>query len=68
MMKQIFKNVYVVKPQSSRASSAEAFVIGLGFIENSTMGVMSDSIQTFKSIQNNDKESNDDEEEDKLTF
>ena len=32
MMKQVFKNVYVVKPQSSRASSAEAFVVGLGFL------------------------------------
>ena len=31
MMKQVFSNVYVVKPQSSRASSAEAFVVGLGF-------------------------------------
>ena len=32
MMKQAFRNVYVVKPQSSRASSAEAFVVGLGFL------------------------------------
>ena len=30
-MNAIFKNVYVVKPHSSRASSKEAFVIGLGF-------------------------------------
>ena len=34
MMKSLFKNVYVVKPQSSRASSAEAFVVGLGFRES----------------------------------
>jgi len=33
MMKHLFKDVYVVKPQSSRASSAEAFVIGIGYIE-----------------------------------
>ena len=31
MMKYLFLDVYVVKPQSSRASSAEAFVIGIGF-------------------------------------
>ena len=31
MMKQLFKDVYVVKPESSRASSAEAFVIGIGY-------------------------------------
>ena len=31
MMKQVFKDVYVVKPESSRSSSAEAFVVGLGF-------------------------------------
>ncbi len=29
MFKGSFKDVYVVKPQSSRQSSAEAFVIGL---------------------------------------
>jgi tRNA (cytidine32/guanosine34-2'-O)-methyltransferase len=33
MMKHLFKDVYVVKPQSSRASSAEAFVIGIGYIQ-----------------------------------
>ena len=77
MMKQIFKNVYVVKPQSSRASSAEAFVIGIGFIENSIMGVMSDSIKTLKGIDQAPIEdkiiqdgiiNDDEEEEDKLTF
>ena len=31
MMKQAFAGVYVVKPESSRAMSAEAFVIGVGF-------------------------------------
>jgi 23S rRNA U2552 (ribose-2'-O)-methylase RlmE/FtsJ len=50
MMKQIFKNVYVVKPQSSRASSAESFVIGIGFISNSDLKVLSESITTLKSI------------------
>ena len=40
--------MYVVKPQSSRASSAEAFVIGLSFIENSDLGIMSESISTLK--------------------
>ncbi len=50
MMKQIFKNVYVVKPQSSRASSAESFVIGLGFIANSDLNLLSESISTLKSI------------------
>ena len=31
MMKQMFRDVYVVKPESSRSTSAESFVIGLGF-------------------------------------
>jgi tRNA (cytidine32/guanosine34-2'-O)-methyltransferase len=32
MMKQLFKDVYVVKPESSRSSSAEAFVVGIHFL------------------------------------
>ena len=72
MMKQIFKDVYVVKPQSSRASSAEAFVIGLGFIPNSNLGVLSESITTLKSsITSPEQKSEDDVDEsddDKLTF
>ncbi len=53
MMKQVFKNVYVVKPQSSRASSAEAFVVGLGFLGEaaSQMTGLSASIKTMKSIE-----------------
>eukprot|EP00347_Sterkiella_histriomuscorum_P009021 403342831 len=77
MMKQIFKNVYVVKPQSSRASSAEAFVIGLGFVENSSLAVLSQSMKTLKensalgsqqqkSIEESKEE--DEEEDDNLTF
>ena len=52
MMKQVFKNVYVVKPQSSRASSAEAFVVGLGFLGEEAskgMSALSASIKTMKS-------------------
>lgn len=61
--------MYVVKPQSSRASSAEAFVVGLSFIENSNLGVISESISALKSIkmeQEDNKEES--EEDDKLTF
>lgn len=66
--------MYVVKPQSSRASSAEAFVIGLGFIENSKLEVISESISSLKTIKatekSDDSETNEteQEEEDKLTF
>ena len=69
MMKQVFKNVYVVKPQSSRASSAEAFVVGLGFLgEEATKGMsaLSASIKTMKSTVEEVKE--EDDEEDVLTF
>jgi len=52
MMKQVFCNVYVVKPQSSRASSAEAFVVGLGFFGESAskLGALSDSIKTIQTV------------------
>jgi len=69
MMKQVFKNVYVVKPQSSRASSAEAFVVGLGFLGEEAskgMSALSASIKTMKSTVEEVKE--EDDEEDVLTF
>jgi len=69
MMKQVFKNVYVVKPQSSRASSAEAFVVGLGFLGEEAskgMSALSASIKTMKSTVEEVKE--EDGEEDVLTF
>ena len=43
MMKQIFRAVYVVKPESSRSSSAEAFVLGIGFDSKGVMR-MSDNL------------------------
>jgi len=48
MMKQVFKDVYVVKPESSRSQSSEAFVVGLGFIKNNKIGMLSESISTLK--------------------
>lgn len=49
MMKQLFTDVYVVKPQSSRASSAEAFVIGLGYIPGKDLdAVLSASMMGLK--------------------
>jgi hypothetical protein len=52
--------VYVVKPQSSRASSAEAFVVGLGFISvGANLRVMSESISSLKTI----KEEKEDKED-----
>ena len=77
MMKQAFRNVYVVKPQSSRASSAEAFVVGLGFLGEEaagTLGALSGSIRTMKSIPASveSKEAfesiDEEDDEDKLTF
>ena len=47
MMKQVFKDVYVVKPESSRSSSSEAFVIGLGFNSTGKL-LLSDSLQCLK--------------------
>ena len=49
MMKQLFQDVYVVKPQSSRASSAEAFVIGLFYKPGSNVdGMLSSSMMGLK--------------------
>jgi len=71
MMKQVFKNVYVVKPQSSRASSAEAFVVGIGFLGEEVakghMEGLSESIKTMK-IEAERKEEEEKEEEDVRTF
>lgn len=50
MMKQIFKDVYVVKPESSRNTSAEAFVVGLGFLAGGKL-VMSESLSVVKQEQ-----------------
>ena len=48
MMKQVFRDVYVVKPESSRAMSAEAFVIGVGVMANGSMTVLSESIAVLQ--------------------
>ena len=70
MMKQAFRNVYVVKPQSSRASSAEAFVVGLGFLGQDKaggLGALSDSIKAIKPVSAIAEEEKE-EDDDKLTF
>jgi hypothetical protein len=66
MMKPMFRDVYVVKPESSRQSSSEAFVIGLGYMATSNVKILSQSLQTVKTdtIVEETKE----EEQDKLTF
>lgn len=48
MMKTAFRDVYVVKPESSRAMSAEAFVIGIGFLPNANLNLLSDSITVLQ--------------------
>ena len=49
MMKQLFRDVYVVKPQSSRASSAEAFVVGFGYFRGQDLSkVLSTSMMGLK--------------------
>ena len=78
-MKQLFGDVYVVKPQSSRASSAEAFVVGLGYISGQDLSqVLSTSMMGLKdSIEHQEgakkeikqiEEAQESEEEDVLTF
>ena len=48
MMKQVFTDVYVVKPESSRAQSSEAFVVGLGFMQDKNLNMLSESLSTLK--------------------
>jgi hypothetical protein len=48
MMKQVFRDVYVVKPESSRSQSAEAFVIGLGFSSAGKLEILSESLSALK--------------------
>ena len=76
MMKQLFKDVYVVKPESSRSSSAEAFVIGIGYysgkeltevLSGSMMG-LKDKLIDESSTETIKEASNPDDEEDILTF
>jgi hypothetical protein len=59
MMKQIFKDVFVVKPESSRSSSAESFVVGMGFNPAGKL-VMSESLSVVKQTDNEDEEDDDD--------
>lgn len=67
MMKPIFRDVYVVKPESSRSSSSEAFVIGLGFLSTGNLQILSESMKALKSEHETIEESKE-EDEDKLTF
>ena len=74
MMKQLFRDVYVVKPQSSRSSSAEAFVVGLNYkpgqeltaVLSSSMMGLKDKLEDQASIAEVQNEES--EEEDVLTF
>ena len=59
MMKQIFKDVFVVKPESSRSSSAESFVVGMGFNPAGKL-VMSESLSVVKQTDNEEEEDDDD--------
>ena len=73
-MKQLFKDVYVVKPQSSRASSHEAFVIGLDYIPGKELSeVLSTSMMGLKEnldskIEEQPAQEEDDDIDDVLTF
>lgn len=68
MMKPLFRDVYVVKPESSRQSSSEAFVVGLGYLATGNMQLLSDSLQSLKPDVIPEEKKEDDEDEDKLTF
>ena len=75
MMKAVFRDVYVVKPESSRSSSAEAFVVGIGFREGENLSILSESLTALKpKEQEQEAESEDQaakettEEVDELTF
>jgi hypothetical protein len=49
MMKQLFKDVYVLKPESSRSSSAEAFVVGINYMTGlNVASVLSKSMQGLR--------------------
>ena len=49
MMKQLFRDVYVVKPESSRSSSAEAFVVGINYYSGKDLSqVLSGSMMGLK--------------------
>ena len=48
MMKQVFRDVYVVKPESSRSQSAEAFVVGINFKQESNLAILSESLSVMK--------------------
>lgn len=67
MMKPLFRDVYVVKPESSRQSSSEAFVVGIGYLATANTKVLSESLQTLKP-DTTAEESKKEEDEDKLTF
>ena len=55
MMKQIFNDVYVVKPESSRSSSAESFVVGMGFFHSDKM-ILSASLTVMKQADTNNSD------------
>ena len=44
----MFRDVYVVKPESSRSSSAESFVVGLGFYSSGKLAILSESLSALK--------------------
>jgi hypothetical protein len=56
----VFKDVYVIKPESSRSSSSEAFVIGLGFKSDSKL-VLSESLSALKAVEESKEEESDDD-------
>jgi len=62
MMKQVFRDVYVVKPESSRSSSAEAFVVGIGFLSTASLSILSESLTSLKEQQPELKEIKQEEE------
>ena len=58
MMKQIFKDVFVVKPESSRSSSAESFVVGMGFNPSGKL-ILSESLSVIKQSNEESEDDND---------